>query len=197
MRTTTSRGRSLLVVAAAVGVCAAAVGGVEIANADTGTPSSSASAAAGSAAHRLTTVERTDLRRIEHALPTSLRTALRAAEHHRTKAERHDALATVERGVTAGTYGTTAKTLLRDVQQDGTGAWPAAVAVAKRITAVEAGKRAPVDRELRTFLRRAIDGRYGSTLQQQLESLGSSLPAVTRSGSGSASGTASGSASVS
>lgn len=195
MRTTTSRGRSLLVVAAAVGVCAAAVGGVEIANADTGTPSSSASAAARSAAHRLTTVERTDLRRIEHALPTSLRTALRAAEHHRTKAERHDALATVERGVTAGTYGTTAQTVLRDVQQDGTGAWPAAVA--KRVTAVEAGKRAPVDRELRTFLRRAIDGRYGSTLQQQLESLGSSLPAVTRSGSGSASGTASGSASVS
>lgn len=179
--------RRLLVSTAAAAVCLSAVGGVAALG---GTAANAATPAAGTAtssathAHsRLTAAERTDLRRIEHAMPKSFRRALREAEHHRTAAERKDALAAVERNAVSGTYGDTVRSVVQDAVQAGTSALPARTAA--RVKAIEDGRRTDLRRDVRVFLRRALDGRYGSTLQHELEQLGQGLPAVPARSSGS------------
>lgn len=172
--------RRLLTGTAAVAVSLSVIGGAVAANAatPTGTSTSGSSSSSTSGPVRLTATERTDLRRIEHALPQTFRRALREAEHHHTKTERHDALATLERRAAGGTYGDTVRTLVQDATSAGTGALPAGTV--KRVQAIESGRRTDLRRDVRVFLRRALAGRYGTTLQQELEQLGNGLPAVTR-----------------
>ncbi len=174
--------RRLLVTTAAAAVCLSAVGGVAAlggAAADAATPTApTATPSATHARPRLSAAERTDVRRIEHAMPGSFRRALREAEHHRTAAERKDAVAALERHAVSGTYGDTVRTVVQDAVQAGTSSLPSRTAA--RVEAIEGGRRTDLRRDVRVFLRRALDGRYGSTLQHELEQLGQGLPACRR-----------------
>lgn len=181
MITTTHRGILAASVAAAVGI--SVLGGVTAANADTAASSAPSSSSGTSPSHthaRLTAAERTDLRNIEHAVPKEFRTALRAAEHHRTNTERHTALEAVLSKAGHGTYGSTVRTVLEDLRSAGASAYPPKAVT--RAKAIEAGRRTAIDRDLRLVLHRALDGRYGTTLQHELETLGSGLPAAPAAG---------------
>lgn len=150
-------------------VCGGVFGVAGIANADTAAPSASSTPSAAAVQARA------EVRAIMHDLPSTLREDVRAAEHHKTRDERKDALAKVEAKVLDGGYGTTAKTVATDLQAD----WSSVPKGAQhRATAIADGRRAFVLRDVRGLLHRALVGKDGTTLQQQLQSLAKSLPAA-------------------
>jgi hypothetical protein len=177
-------GTSLVVAGAAVIGGVGALGGVADAATPVGTPSATPSASASAPAkHGASAEVRADVRAIVHSLPASLRTDLRAAEHHPKAADRKAALEKVEAKALAGGYGATAETIVKDLKADTGSSSGKLGAREHRLGGGHRGSRA---REARGLLRRALEGRYGTTLQHQLESLASSLPAVpAKSSSGS------------
>jgi hypothetical protein len=121
---------------------------------------------------------RTELRTVLKALPKSLRTDLHAAVHQKSSDARHAALVKVEQKALSGGYGTTAQTLAKDVQSD----WASAPsAFEQRVEHLGSGHRGSRVLELRHVLRRALAGKFGTTIQHQLASLASSLPAPSAS----------------
>jgi hypothetical protein len=118
---------------------------------------------------------RAEVRAIMHSLPSSLRTDVHHAMQQKTKESRHTALVAVEQKAASGGYGATAKTIAADVKAD----WSSVPkGMQHRATALVSGRHEPLLRDVRGMLRRALAGKAGATLQQQLHTVAAGLPAV-------------------